>query len=107
MERIALTLIHLDVNRAPPDIIFGRLFVHDTLVFGATTGLLAREVDEGTRRRDDSALVADGILVKLSNGCVTLELDAIHVEAGLREVLEVATDHCKQLRCELDHLRTS
>lgn len=50
LERV---LVHLDVDRAPPDIILGGLLVHDTLVLGRTTGLLAGEVDQSTRRGDD------------------------------------------------------
>ena len=40
------TLVHLDVDGAPPNIVFARLFVDDTLVFGTATSFLSRKVDE-------------------------------------------------------------
>lgn len=85
-------LVHLNVDRAPPDVIFTRLFVDDALVLGAPAGLLTGEVDERTGGGDDGALVFDGIFVELGGGGVALELDAIHVEASLGEVVEVTTD---------------
>ena len=42
--------LHLDVDRTPPDIVFTSIFVHDSLVFGRSTGLLSREVDQGSAR---------------------------------------------------------
>lgn len=44
-----LTLVHLDVNGTPPDVILGSLLIDDTLVLGRAAGLLARKVDEGAR----------------------------------------------------------
>ena len=48
-------------------------------------------VDESTGG-DDGALVFDGILVELGGGGVALQLDAVHVEVSLGEVVEVTTD---------------
>jgi len=88
------TFVHLNVDRAPPDVILAGLFVDDTLVLGAPAGLLTGEVDESTGGGDDGALVFDGIFVELGGGGVALQLDAIHVEASLGEVVEVTTDDC-------------
>ena len=90
-----LTLVHLDVDATPPDIALARLFEDDTLVLGAATGLLAREVDERTRRGDDSTLVSDGILVQLGRRSVTLQRELVHVKARMREVLDLLSDHCR------------
>ena len=65
-------LIEGNVDRAPPDVVLGSLLVDDTLVLRRTAGLLAREVDQSARRRDDGTLVDDGILVKGSDGGVAL-----------------------------------
>lgn len=86
------TFVQLNVNRTPPDVVLGGLFVYDTLVLWAATGLLARKVDQRTIGRDDSPLIANGILVQLCDRGVALDLNAIHVEAGLGEVFEVTTD---------------
>jgi hypothetical protein len=88
-ERKRHTFIKLDIDRTPPDIVLGGLFVDDTLVLGAAAGLLAREIDQGACGRYDGALVADGVLVKKGGRSVALDLDAIHVEAGLGEVVEL------------------
>lgn len=80
------------VDRAPPDIVLGGLLVDDTLVLGRATGLLARVVDQSARSRDHSALVLNRILVEHSDRGVTLEVDLLHIEAGLREQLEVLAD---------------
>jgi hypothetical protein len=85
-------LIHLDVDGAPPDVVFGGFLVYYALVLGGTTSLLAREVDEGTRGRDDGTFVSDGIFVELSHRSIALNLNAIHVEAGLGEVFEIPAD---------------
>ena len=87
------TFVQLDVHRAPPDLIPRRLLVDNALVLRAATCLLAREVDEGTRGRDDGTLVPDRILVEQGYRGIALDLDPVHVETGLREVLEVAADH--------------
>jgi hypothetical protein len=79
--------VHLDIHRAPPNIILAGLLVNNSLVFGTTAGLLAREIDESTRGGDDGAFVADGIFVEKSNRGVAFDLDAIHFEPGLRKVL--------------------
>lgn len=93
MRQPLLTLVHLDVDGTPPDVVFGGLFVDNTLVLGRATGLLAREVNQGTGRGNDSTLVPDGILVELGHRGIAFDLDTIHVEASLGEVLEVTTDH--------------
>ena len=82
-------LVHFDVNGTPPDIILARFFEDDTLVLGTATRLLTGKVDERTRGGNDGALVSDSILVQLCDGRITLEVDPGHVEAGVREVLEV------------------
>jgi len=86
------TLVHLDVDGSPPDVVFGGFFIDNTLVLGAAAGLLSRKVDEGTRRGNDSAFVADCILIEQSDGCIALDLDAIHIEASLREVVQMTTN---------------
>ncbi len=88
-----LTLIHLDIHRAPPDLILGRFLIDNALVFGAASGLLSGEIDQSSGRRYDSTLIADSILIKLSNRSVALQLDTIHVETGLGEVLQVTANH--------------
>ena len=86
------TLVHHDVNAPPPDIVLARLLVHNPLVLRAAARLFAGEVDQRTASRDDGTLVADGILVEESRGGIALDGDPIHVEAGLREVLEVTAN---------------
>jgi len=93
-RNIIFTFVHLDVHGTPPDIVFAGVLINNTLVLGATTGLLTREVDEGTGRGNDGTLVADGILVKKSWGSIAFDLDAIHIKAGMREVLEIAANDC-------------
>jgi len=88
-----LTFIHLDVHGTPPDIVFAGLLVDDSFVLGTATSFLAREIDKGTRRGNDGTLVSDSIFVKQGWRCIALDLDAIHVEASLGEVLEFTTDH--------------
>ncbi len=85
-------LVHLDVDGAPPDVVLGGLLVDDTLVLGRTTGLLTGVVDQGTGGRDDGTLLLDGVLVKLGNGSVTLEVDLVHVETGIGEELDVGAE---------------
>ena len=87
-----LTFVHLDVDGAPPDLVLGRLLVDDTLVLGAATGLLSGKVDERSGGGDNSTFVPDGIFVQDCRGCVALDLDAVHVETGLGEVLQVTAD---------------
>lgn len=93
MIRIALTLVHLDIDRAPPDIVFARLLIDNALVFRAPPSLLSRKVDECTRSGDDGSFVPNGILVKLGNRCIALEEDLVHIETGLGEVIQITTDH--------------
>ena len=88
---MTLTLVHLNVDGTPPDVILAGLFVDNTLVLGAPAGLLTGKVDESTGGGDDGALIFDGILVELSGGGVALQLNAIHVEASMGEVLEITT----------------
>lgn len=95
------TFIYLDVDRPPPDIVLARLLKHNPLVFRATTRLLTGKVDESTRGGDDSPFVADGIFVELSWRSVALHVDLVHVEAGLREVFEVAADDCGHTTFEI------
>ncbi len=85
-------LVHLDVDGAPPDVVLGGLLVDDALVLGRTAGLLARVVDERTGGRDDGALLLDGVLVQLGYGGVALEVDLVHVEAGIGEELEIRAE---------------
>jgi hypothetical protein len=66
-------LVHLNVDGAPPDIVLRSLLIDNALVLRRTTGLLAGEVDESSRVGNDSALVLDGVLVKLGDGSVALE----------------------------------
>jgi len=67
-------LIHLNVDSAPPDIVFRRLFENDTLVLGRTTSLLSGEVDQGSRVGNDGSFVLDSVFIELSDGSVTLEV---------------------------------
>ena len=46
------------------------------------------DIDERTGGGDDRALVADRILVEKSGRGVAPQLDLVHVEAGLREVVQ-------------------
>lgn len=87
-----LTFIHLDVDRAPPDIVLGGLLVNNAFVFGRTTGFFARKVDESARGGDDGTFVADGILIEERDGCITLYLDTIHLEACLGKVVEITAN---------------
>jgi hypothetical protein len=77
-----LTFVHLDVNRAPPDVVLAGVLKDDTLVFGRTAGLLPREVDQGTVRGDDSTLITDGIFVELGNRCIAIEHNLFQGEGG-------------------------
>ena len=88
-EWIWPTLVKLNVNRPPPDVILGGFLEDDTLVLWATSGLLTGEVDERSRRGDDGALVANSVFVEEGYGGVTLQMDSIHVESGLGVELEV------------------
>lgn len=88
-------LVHGNVDTArPPNVVLGGLLVDDSLVFGGSTGLLAGEVDESTVGRDDGAFVQDGVFVQGSDGSVSLDVDLVHVETGLRKVLEVFAEDC-------------
>lgn len=78
-----LTLVHLDVDRTPPDIVLRGLLEDDTLVLGGTAGFLARKVDESAVAGDDSTLIPDGILVKLGDRSIPAEVDLAHVKASL------------------------
>jgi len=51
-------------------------------------------------RGDGGALVFDGILIELesSREGVALQLDTIHIEASLGEVVKVMTDGCQQIQ---------
>jgi len=84
--------VHLDVDGAPPDLVFAGFLVDDTLVFGGSARLFARKVDQGAGGGDDSALISNGVLIELSRWSIALELDLVHVETGLGEVFEIAAD---------------
>ena len=88
------TFVHLDVYRAPPDVILGGFLVDDTLVLGAPASLFAREVDKGTRGRDDSTFVADGVFVEEGDWSVALQMDLIHIETSLGVEIELLSDNC-------------
>ena len=89
-------LVHGNVDTArPPDVVLRGLFVDDSLVLGRSTGLLAGEVDESTVGGDDGAFVHDGVLVQCGDGGVSLDVDLVHVETGLREVLDLLADDWK------------
>lgn len=90
-----LTLIHLDIDRPPPNLVSGRLLVDNTLVLGTTSSLFAGEVDECTGGRDNGTLIANGILVELRNRRIALQLDSVHVETGLGEVLQIPANHLR------------
>jgi hypothetical protein len=87
-----LTLIHLDIHGAPPYIVLTGLLEDDSLVFRASAGLLAGKINECARRGNNGAFIADSIFVKLGYRRVALELNSVHVETCLREVLEVMAD---------------
>lgn len=92
-NQVRRTFIHLDIDRAPPDMIFAGLFINDAFVLGTSASLLAGKVDQSSGRRDDGAFIPDGILVKQCRRCIVLDLNPVHIEASLREILEVTTDH--------------
>ena len=104
-EKKGHTFIHLDVDRAPPNIVLAGLLVDNALVFGTTASLLARKIDESTGRRDDGAFVANGIFVEESYGCVSFDLNAIHVEASLRKVLEILAHNWSMAEREMSKKR--
>ena len=81
-----------NVDAAPPDIVLATVFVDDTLVLGTPSGLLAGKVDERTGRRQDGTFVHNGVLVQGGDGSVALDVDLVHVETGLRKVLDVLTE---------------
>ena len=89
------TFVHLDIHRTPPDVVLGGFLVDNTFVLGTSASLLAGEVDKGARGRDDSAFVADGIFVEEGNRGVALQIDLVHIEAGLRVEIEVLPNNCR------------
>lgn len=93
-EGTELTLIELDVDGTPPDIVLAGFFVDDTLVLGTATGLLSGKVDESASGRDDGAFITDGIFVEQCYRGVALDLDPVHIKASLGEVLEIAANDC-------------
>ena len=86
------TFVQLNIHRPPPYIVLARLLIHDTLVLRTAASLLPREIDERAGGGDDRALVADRILVEKSGRGVAPQLDLVHVEAGLREVVELVPE---------------
>ena len=93
VKREIHAFVHLDIHRAPPDVVLGGFLVDDTLILGTSAGLLAREVDEGTRGRDDGTFVADSIFVEERDWGVALQIDLIHVETGLRVEIELFSNN--------------
>jgi hypothetical protein len=91
------TFVHLDVDRAPPDIILASVFIDDAFILWAATGLFTGKVDESTGRRYNSAFVPDCVFIEQGNRGVTFKVDLVHVEAGLREILKVAADEGTEL----------
>ena len=87
-----LTLVHLNVDGAPPDGVLAGLLKDDALVLWTSAGLLARKVDEGTRRGDDGAFVPNGIFIELGRRGIAFQVYLFHVKASLREMLEVAAE---------------
>jgi hypothetical protein len=75
--------VHFDIDGTPPNVVFGRVFIDDTLVFWTATGLFTGKVDQSTSCGDDGTFVTDSVFVELSDGCVTLEVNSGHVETGL------------------------
>ena len=88
------TFVHLDVHRTPPDVILGGFLVNDTLIFGTSASLLAREVDKGARGRDDSTFVADSIFVEERDWGIALQVDLVHIKTSLGVEIEVLPDNC-------------
>lgn len=80
-------LVELDVDWTPPDVLGTGLFVDDTLVLGRTTGLLAREVDEGTLGGDDGSFVQDGVFVERSDGSIALVVNHCYHRIAIRSDL--------------------
>jgi hypothetical protein len=89
---VASHLLDRNVDATPPNVILATILVDDTLVLGAPSRLLSRKVDQGTGGREDGAFVHDGILVQGGDGSVTLDVDLVHVETGLGEVLDVLAE---------------
>lgn len=94
ISRIGHTLVHLDVHRTPPDIVLASFLEDDTLILWTATSLLAREVDQSPRRGNDGTLITDGILIEQGGGGISFDLDAVHVETSMREVLQLTANNC-------------
>ena len=86
------TLVHFNVYGTPPDIVLASFFKDDTLILWTTASLLTRKVDQSPRRGNDGAFVADGVLVEQGGCSISLDLDAVHVESSMREVLQFTTN---------------
>lgn len=93
MKRGIHTFIQLDIHRTPPDVILRGFLVDDTLILGTSASLLAREIDKGTRGRDDGAFVADGIFIEERDWGVALQMDLVHIETCLGVEFEVLSDN--------------
>lgn len=90
-------LIHGNVDAArPPNVVLGGLLVDNSLVLGGSTGLLSGEVDKSTVGGDDGAFVQDGVFVQSGDGSVSLDVDLVHVETGLREVFDLLADNWRE-----------
>jgi hypothetical protein len=97
-KRTRHTFVHFNVDGTPPYVVLAGVFIDDTLVLWTSASLFARKVDECARGGDNCAFVADGVFVEEGDGGVALYLDAVHVEAGLGEVVEVAADDWDMVR---------
>lgn len=81
-----------NVDATPPNVILATILVDDTLVLGAPSRLLSRKVNQGTSGREDGAFVHNGVLVQGRDRSVTFDVDLVHVETGLGEVLDVLAE---------------
>ena len=101
VKREIHAFVHLDIHRAPPDVILRSFLVDNTLILGTPAGLLTGEVDKGTRGRDDSTLVADSILVEERDWSVAFQIDLVHIKTSLGVEIEVLSDNCGDYQKEV------
>lgn len=77
-------VVHGLVDGAPPDFIFRRWLLDDSLVAGRAAGLLTGVSAQGTRGGDGSAALEDeGIFVEGGDGRVGDDLNSVVVNVGL------------------------
>jgi hypothetical protein len=86
-----LDLLHLDVDRTPPNIILTSILKNDSLVFGRATSLLSRKVDQSTTGRNDGSFIHDSVFVQGSNGGISLFRQLGSSETSTRTYLDVNT----------------